>query len=49
MRSALFIGASGFALASPIAFAAETPNLGRTTTPEEIAAWDISIGPDGVG
>src|SRR6476620_10903041 len=49
MRSALFIGASGFALASPIAFAAETPNLGRTTTPEEIASWDISIGPNGVG
>ena len=49
MRSALFICASGFASASPVAFAAETPNLGRTTTPEEIAAWDISIGPDGVG
>src|SRR5882724_7553609 len=49
MRSALLIGASGFALASPVAFAAETPNLGRTATPEEIAAWDISIGPDGVG
>src|SRR5262245_43578572 len=49
MRSALLIGASGFALASAVAFAAETPNLGRTATPEEIAAWDISIGPDGVG
>src|SRR6516165_597763 len=45
MRSALLIGASGFALASAVAFAAETPNLGRTATPEEIAAWDISIGP----
>src|SRR6266478_7677861 len=49
MRSALLIGASGFALASPVAFAAESPNLGRAATPEEIAAWDISIGPDGVG
>src|SRR5215470_3646376 len=49
MRSALLIGASGFALASAVAFAAETPNLGRTATPEEIASWDISIGPDGVG
>jgi S-disulfanyl-L-cysteine oxidoreductase SoxD len=49
IRSALLIGASGFALASAVAFAAETPNLGRTATPEEIAAWDISIGPDGVG
>src|SRR5438046_4112229 len=48
MRSAL-LGASGFALASAVAFAAETPNLGRVATPEEIAAWDISIGPDGAG
>src|ERR1044072_9883125 len=49
IRSALLIGALGFALASAVAFAAETPNLGRTATPEEIAAWNISIGPDGVG
>jgi cytochrome c len=28
---------------------AETPNLGRPVTPDELAAWDISIGPDGVG
>jgi cytochrome c len=28
---------------------AETPGLGRPATPEEIAVWDISIGPDGVG
>jgi len=28
---------------------AESPNLGRVATPEEIAAWDISIGPDGAG
>lgn len=28
---------------------AEGPNLGRVATPDEIAAWDISIGPDGVG
>ena len=28
---------------------AQTPNLGRVATPEEIAAWDISIGPDGAG
>jgi cytochrome c len=25
------------------------PNLGRDVTPEEIAAWDISISPDGSG
>lgn len=28
---------------------AEGPGLGRPATPEEIAAWDISIGPDGAG
>jgi S-disulfanyl-L-cysteine oxidoreductase SoxD len=29
--------------------ALEGPNLGRVATPEEIAAWDISIAPDGAG
>src|SRR5438477_8891903 len=48
-RSALLIAASGLAMASGAAFAAESPNLGRAATPEEIASWDISIGPDGVG
>ena len=28
---------------------AETPDLGRPATSEEIAVWDISIGPDGAG
>ena len=28
---------------------AQTPDLGRPATPEEIALWDISIGPDGAG
>ena len=36
-------------MASAVTFAAEGPNLGRAATPEEIASWDISIGPDGVG
>ena len=27
----------------------ESPDSGRIATPEEIAAWDISIGPDGAG
>jgi hypothetical protein len=27
----------------------ETPNLGRTASASEIAAWDISIPPDGTG
>jgi cytochrome c len=29
--------------------AAESPKLGRVATPDELAAWDISIGPDGAG
>jgi S-disulfanyl-L-cysteine oxidoreductase SoxD len=33
----------------PMATLAEGPGLGRTATPEEITAWDISIGPDGAG
>src|SRR5437868_1130648 len=48
-RSALLIAALGLAMASAVAFAAESPNLGRVATPEEIAGWDISIGPSGVG
>ena len=28
---------------------AESPNLGKIASPGEIAAWDISIGPDGAG
>src|SRR5438874_6299656 len=27
----------------------ETPNLGRVATPAQIAGWDISVGPDGIG
>jgi len=37
-----------FALASP-AFAQQSPNLGKPISPEDLAAWDISIGPDGAG
>ena len=29
--------------------AAQSPNLGRPVAPEELAAWDISVGPDGAG
>jgi cytochrome c5 len=28
---------------------AESPNLGRAVSSDEIASWDISIGPDGTG
>jgi len=37
-----------FALASS-AFAQQSPNLGKPISPEDIASWDISIGPDGAG
>ncbi len=29
--------------------AMESPNLGHEATPAQIAGWDISVGPDGVG
>jgi cytochrome c len=47
-RSRLLAAASALAAISN-AVLAETPNLGRAATPEEIASWDISIGPDGAG
>jgi S-disulfanyl-L-cysteine oxidoreductase SoxD len=37
-----------FALASSV-FAQQSPNLGKSISPEDLASWDISIGPDGVG
>src|SRR5215470_3511046 len=37
-----------FALASPVA-AQQSPNLGKPISPEDLASWDISIGPDGAG
>jgi mono/diheme cytochrome c family protein len=40
-----------FALASAAgaAWSAETPNLGQAASPDDIAAFDISVGPDGAG
>ena len=49
MRSSPTLAAFGLVLASGLAFAADSPNLGRAATPDEIASWDISIGPDGLG
>ena len=40
--------ASALLVISTVALA-ETPDLGHPATPEEIAVWDISIGPDGAG
>src|SRR3954471_5490945 len=48
-RNSLLVAVSALALISAVAVAADGPNLGRVATPEEIAAWDVSIGPDGVG
>jgi mono/diheme cytochrome c family protein len=47
-RSRLLAVASALAVVSNAAVA-ENPNLGRIAAPEEIASWDISIGPDGAG
>jgi cytochrome c len=44
---ALLVG--GCAGAGATAGAPEGPNLGREATPAQIAGWDISVGPDGVG
>ena len=44
----LLSAASALLFLSTTVFA-ETPDLGQPATPEEIALWDISIGPDGAG
>ena len=46
---ALALVAGGCASATVLPSAMESPNLGRETTPAQIAGWDISVGPDGVG
>jgi cytochrome c len=46
MRDGLAIGATVIALACT-GVRAESPDLGRVVTPDEIAAWDISIEPSG--
>src|SRR5918995_4200461 len=46
---ALALVAGGCASARVISGAMQSPNLGREATPVQIAGWDISVGPDGVG
>ena len=46
MRSSLLIAA---ALLFASGASAETPNLGQSVTEADLALWDISVGPDGVG
>jgi len=45
----LLAAAMAIALALALPAHAEGPGLGRPATPAEIAAWDISIAPDGTG
>jgi cytochrome c len=49
-RTLAAVALAGCASAGPpAARMVETPNLGREATPAQIAGWDISVGPDGVG
>jgi cytochrome c len=47
MRSSLLVVAAALVVASGAA--AETPNLGQSVSEADLALWDISVGPDGVG
>ena len=49
VRMALLLVVGGCATAGTMPGALEGPNLGREATPAQIAGWDISVGPDGVG
>jgi mono/diheme cytochrome c family protein len=47
-HNAVLAAACALGLFSSAALA-ETPNLGKVITPEEVAPWDISVSPDGAG
>ncbi|MFX4221677.1 MAG: c-type cytochrome [Thalassobaculum sp.] len=49
MSRFLELAAVGLAVSIAFPAAAETLGLGRAATPEEVAAWDIDIRPDGIG
>lgn len=46
-KSVIAVAAS--ILGSAVAVAADGPDLGRAATAQDIAAWSLSIGPDGTG
>ena len=46
---ALALAVGGCVSAGSTPRAMDSPNLGRGPTPAQIAGWDISVGPDGVG
>jgi mono/diheme cytochrome c family protein len=48
MRNAFLAACLAFVAGSSGALA-EGPNLGKAASPDEIASWDVSIGPDGAG
>jgi len=48
-RAALALVVAGCATAGVAPVAMEGPRLGREATPAQVAGWDISVGPDGVG
>jgi cytochrome c len=43
------VAAAAVTLALGSAAIAQSPNLGKPISPEDLASWDISIGPDGAG
>jgi cytochrome c len=43
------LAAAAALVALTSAVAAQSPNLGKPIAPEDLATWDISIGPDGAG
>jgi cytochrome c len=45
----LVLVVGGCASAGVTSSVVESPNLGREATPAQIAGWDISVAPDGVG
>jgi S-disulfanyl-L-cysteine oxidoreductase SoxD len=47
-HSAALAAACALGLFSSAALA-DSPNLGKVITPEEVAPWDISVSPDGAG
>ena len=48
MREMLAL-ATGLALGLSVADAADAPRFGQPITPADLAPWDISVAPDGVG
>src|SRR5262249_51465461 len=48
-RRAVIVAAGALLACAGAASAADRPHLGQPISPADAAAWDISIGPDGVG